>query len=43
LAVPRPKEFDCGHILAYDGYPQQWIRELGSRLLKVHVKDLRGE
>ncbi len=30
--------FDCGNILAY-GYPQQWIRELGSRLFKVHVKD----
>ena len=36
--MPRPKEFDCGNILAY-GSPQQWIRELGSRLLKVHVKD----
>lgn len=30
--------FDCGNILAY-GYPQLWIRELGSALVKVHVKD----
>jgi len=33
--------FDCGNILAY-GYPQQWIRELGSRLFKVHVKDFES-
>jgi hexulose-6-phosphate isomerase len=30
--------FDCGNILSY-GYPQTWIRELGDRLIKVHVKD----
>lgn len=30
--------FDCGNILNY-GYPQQWIRELGDRIIKVHVKD----
>src|SRR5947207_2319433 len=30
--------FDCGNILNY-GYPQQWIRELGSSIIKVHVKD----
>ncbi len=30
--------FDCGNILAY-GYPQLWIRELGSLIRKVHVKD----
>jgi len=30
--------FDCGNILNY-GYPQAWIRELGDRILKVHVKD----
>ncbi len=29
--------FDCGNIMAY-GYPQHWIRSLGSRLKKVHVK-----
>lgn len=33
--------FDCGNILAY-GYPQQWIRELGSCLIKVHVKDFES-
>jgi hexulose-6-phosphate isomerase len=33
--------FDCGNILAY-GYPQQWIRELGSLLIKVHVKDFES-
>ena len=33
--------FDCGNILSY-GYPQQWIRELGSRLVKVHVKDFES-
>lgn len=30
--------FDVGNILSY-GHPQAWIRELGDRLLKVHVKD----
>jgi hexulose-6-phosphate isomerase len=30
--------FDTGNILIY-GYPQSWIRELGSMILKVHVKD----
>lgn len=30
--------FDCGNILAY-GFPQVWIRELGTSILKVHVKD----
>jgi hexulose-6-phosphate isomerase len=30
--------FDCGNILNY-GYPQAWIRELGDRIIKVHVKD----
>ena len=30
--------FDCGNILNY-GYPQSWIRELGDRIIKVHVKD----
>jgi hexulose-6-phosphate isomerase len=33
--------FDCGNILAY-GYPQQWIRELGPHLVKVHVKDFES-
>lgn len=30
--------FDCGNILMY-GYPHQWIRTLGARIQKVHVKD----
>jgi len=30
--------FDAGNILIY-GYPQQWIRSLGKRIKKVHVKD----
>jgi len=30
--------FDCGNILLY-GYPQHWIRSLGTRIKKVHVKD----
>lgn len=30
--------FDVGNILLY-GYPEQWIRILGSRIFKIHVKD----
>lgn len=30
--------FDCGNILAY-GYPEQWIRILGKRIAKVHIKE----
>ena len=29
--------FDVGNIVAY-GFPQHWIRSLGSRISKVHVK-----
>ena len=32
--------FDCGNILLY-GYPQQWIRTLGTRIKKVHVKGFK--
>jgi hexulose-6-phosphate isomerase len=32
--------FDVGNILAY-GFPEQWIRILGRRIFKVHVKDFR--
>ncbi|GIP35180.1 sugar phosphate isomerase/epimerase [Paenibacillus sp. J2TS4] len=32
--------FDVGNILAY-GFPQQWIRILGARIFKIHVKDFR--
>lgn len=34
--------FDVGNVLAY-GYPEQWIRILGHRIEKVHVKDFRRE
>ena len=30
--------FDVGNVLLY-GYPQDWIRTLGKRIHKVHVKD----
>jgi hexulose-6-phosphate isomerase len=30
--------FDVGNIIFY-GYPQDWIRTLGRRMVKVHVKD----
>jgi len=30
--------FDIGNVLQY-GYPEQWIRILGKRIFKVHVKD----
>lgn len=32
--------FDVGNILLY-GFPQHWIRILGSRIFKVHVKDFK--
>ncbi len=34
--------FDAGNILDY-GYPQHWIRILGKRIKRVHVKDFRTE
>lgn len=30
--------FDVGNVVIH-GYPQDWIRTLGSRIVKVHVKD----
>ncbi|WP_407269724.1 sugar phosphate isomerase/epimerase family protein [Radiobacillus sp. PE A8.2] len=30
--------FDVGNVLQF-GYPQQWIRTLGKRIKKIHVKD----
>jgi hexulose-6-phosphate isomerase len=30
--------FDVGNVVEY-GYPEQWIRELGKRILKVHIKE----
>lgn len=32
--------FDIGNVLAF-GYPDQWIRILGPRIRKVHIKDYR--
>jgi hexulose-6-phosphate isomerase len=32
--------FDAGNVLVH-GYPQHWIRILGARIRKVHVKDFR--
>ena len=31
---------DIGNILHF-GYPHQWIETLGSRIVKVHVKDYK--
>ncbi len=30
--------FDVGNVVEY-GYPQEWIRELGSRIAKIHIKE----
>jgi L-ribulose-5-phosphate 3-epimerase len=32
--------FDVGNVVFY-GYPQDWIRSLGRRIAKVHLKDFR--
>lgn len=32
--------FDVGNILNY-GFPQQWIRILGDRICRIHVKDFK--
>ncbi len=32
--------FDIGNV-AISGYPQDWIRTLGPRIVKLHVKDFR--
>lgn len=32
--------FDVGNVVLY-GYPQDWIRTLGKRIAKVHLKDFR--
>ncbi len=34
--------FDVGNIVFY-GFPQDWIRTLGSRIVKVHLKDFALE
>ncbi len=33
--------FDVGNVVAF-GYPQQWLRILGPRVRRVHLKDFRG-
>ena len=30
--------FDCGNVLIY-GWPEQWIKILGLRIVKVHIKE----
>jgi hexulose-6-phosphate isomerase len=32
--------FDVGNVVLY-GYPQDWIRTLGKRIAKVHLKDFK--
>lgn len=32
--------FDVGNVVLY-GYPQDWIRTLGKRIFKVHLKDFK--
>ncbi len=34
--------FDVGNV-AIHGYPQDWIRGLGKRIVKLHIKDLKFE
>jgi hexulose-6-phosphate isomerase len=34
--------FDVGNVVEY-GYPQEWIRELGKRIAKVHIKEYKKE
>ena len=31
--------FDCGNILVY-GWPEQWIKILGYRIERIHIKDI---
>ena len=34
--------FDVGNVVEF-GYPEEWIRELGKRILKVHIKEYAKE
>ncbi len=34
--------FDVGNVVAF-GWPQDWIRTLGERIVKVHLKDFKRE
>ena len=43
LKVPWIKAyFDVGNV-AISGYPQDWIRVLGKRIVKLHIKDFKFE
>ena len=33
--------FDCGNVVAF-GWPEDWIRTLGRRIKKIHLKDYKG-
>lgn len=32
--------FDAGNVMLF-GYPEQWVRALGKRIVRVHVKDFK--
>jgi L-ribulose-5-phosphate 3-epimerase len=34
--------FDVGNVILY-GYPEQWIRILGKRIMGIHIKDFKRE
>jgi L-ribulose-5-phosphate 3-epimerase len=34
--------FDVGNVVEY-GFPEQWIHELGKRILKIHIKEYKKE
>lgn len=34
--------FDAGNVLQF-GFPEQWVRILGNRITKVHIKDFRQD
>ena len=34
--------FDVGNVVEF-GYPEEWIRELGKRILKIHIKEYKKE
>jgi hexulose-6-phosphate isomerase len=34
--------FDVGNVVIF-GYPQDWIRTLGKRIVKLHIKDFKFE
>ena len=34
--------FDIGNVVIF-GYPQDWIRTLGKRIVKIHLKDFKSK